>query len=433
MVLLRGANGRTTGPRIAMTSRSGRLLLLVPTETYRIGDFLAAARHTDIPVTVGSNRRQALEKFSQGGTVTIDFQNIAKGVAQITDYNAEHPLAGIIAVDDITGVLAATACRELGLPGNAPEAVGRTGNKHLLRECLSAAALPQPSFTCFAADTDPTAIASTIAYPCVLKPLNLSASRGVIRANTSAEFIQAFVRVREILALPSADGRRNPEQQILVEDYWPGDEVALEGLLTNGRLNVLALFDKPDPLEGPYFKETIYVTPSRHPLATQEAIIGMTERALAALGLSEGSIHAELRVNQDGPWLIEVAARSIGGLCARILDFGTGIKLEALILQHARGGIIADMHREDRAAGVMMIPVPYAGTFLGAAGEIEARVLANIEEITFTVPPGQPVLPLPDAANYLGFIFAKGDSPEEVEAALRTAHTRLEIRIDGAE
>ena len=337
----------------------GRLLLLVPTTSYRVGDFLDAARRLGVDVAVGSNRRQVLEQFAEGKTVTLDFTDLEKGVAQIRAYARDYPLQAIVPVDDEPVPLAAEASQALGLPHNTPESVAATRDKYRLRTRLANSGLPSPWFTVVSVDDDPAPAARAAVYPCVLKPLALSAGRGVIRADDAKAFRAAFRRISHILAQP--DAGTYGTDRILVEEYIPGAEVAVEGLLRGGRLTVLALFDKPDPLEGPFFEETIYTTPSRLPADEQRGIIATTAKALAAIGLRDGPVHAELRINDRGHWLVEAAARSIGGLCGRILRFGAGVRLEELILRHALGLPIKSLEREKGAAGVMMIPIPKAG------------------------------------------------------------------------
>jgi biotin carboxylase len=264
----------------------------------------------------------------------------------------------------------------------------------------------------------------------VVKPLSLSASRGVIRADDAGQFVAAFRRVAAIIQRtdiappPGAAGH-----EILVEGFIPGSEVALEGLLSRGDLRVLALYDKPDPLDGPFFEETIYVTPSRLSTAVQEGIVARTAAVATALGLREGPVHAELRVNAQGPWLLEIAPRSIGGLCSRTLRFGPGITLEELIVRHALARDVASFEREREAAGVMMIPIPRAGILREVFGQQEARKVPGVEDLRLTIPPGQEVVPLPEGSKYLGFIFARDPTPEGVEAALREAHRRLTFHI----
>ncbi len=265
---------------------------------------------------------------------------------------------------------------------------------------------------------------------CVLKPLSLAASRGVIRADDAAQFVAAAERIARILEAPDVAPLGETARQILIESYIPGVEVALEGLLVDGELNVLALFDKPDPLEGPFFEETIYTTPSRLAEADQQAIVEATRRAVAAVGLRGGPIHAELRVNARGPWVIEVAARSIGGLCARVLRFGAGVSLEELILRHAIGLENDTLERERRPAGVMMLPIPDAGVLRTVAGVDAARAVAGVDGVTITLPVGQVAVPLPEGNKYLGFIFAHGATPDEVEATLREANSCLDVTID---
>jgi biotin carboxylase len=287
----------------------------------------------------------------------------------------------------------------------------------------------QPAFAVFSITDDPKAVATGVSYPCVLKPLVLSASRGVIRADTAAEFADAWQRIAAILAEADVQALGQGARKILVEDFVPGFEVALEGMLTDGRLTTLAIFDKPDPLDGPFFEETIYVTPSRLPPETQQAIAGCAAQAAGALGLSDGPIHVELRINDAGPWLIELAARSIGGLCSRTLSFGTGMSLEEIILRHALGWPIASLEREHPAAGVMMIPIPRGGV-LGRVNGIEsARAVPGIEEVTISMHVGQHIVPLPEGGAYLGFIFSRAATPAEAEASLRRAHALLDFTI----
>jgi formate-dependent phosphoribosylglycinamide formyltransferase (GAR transformylase) len=411
-----------------------RLLLLIPTTSYRVADFLDAAHRLGVDVAVGSNQRQILEGFADGRTVSIDFLDLEKGVREICAYARNYPLSAVLGVDEGTTVLASMASKALGLAHNAPESVEAAANKFRFRTVLANSGLLTPPFSLLTVDADPARAARDAAYPCVLKPLVLSASRGVIRADNPDEFITAFRRITRILEQPDVATLGDAAKNILVEGYVPGWEVALEGILDGGRLTVLALFDKPDPLDGPFFEETIYVTPSRLSETWQSRVRDATVQAVAALGLEDGPIHAELRLNDRGPWVIEVGARSIGGLCARTLRFGAGIGLEELILSHVLGLPIKTMAREDRAAGVMMIPIPRAGMLESVLGLEAARAVAGVDDVTITIPEGQEVVPLPEGNKYLGFIFARGDSPEAVEEILRDSHRRLRFRIDpGAE
>jgi biotin carboxylase len=300
-----------------------------------------------------------------------------------------------------------------------------------LREVLTRAGLRQPGFWLFETQGRPEEHAKAVRFPCVLKPVFLSASRGVIRTNNAAEFVTAFKRIKKLLSHPKiASVGGESSRKILAEEYIPGIELALEGLLIRGELSVLALFDKPDPLEGPFFEETIYVTPSRLTERDQKTIADAAARAARAMDLREGPVHVELRLNDRGPWLIEVASRSIGGLCSRMLRFGAGVSLEELILRHALGLPIESLKRENRASGVMMIPVPAGGILTKVNGLGEAGAVSGIEGVRIMIPVGRPVVPLPEGNRYLGFIFARGDAPDRVESSLREAHRRLEFTIE---
>ncbi len=274
-----------------------------------------------------------------------------------------------------------------------------------------------------------------IIYPCVAKPLSLSASQGVVRANSREEFIAAATRIRRLLESPEIRATREPNlDQILVEGYIPGREVAVEGLLTDGKLRVLAIFDKPDPLEGPYFEETIYITPSRFTESQQREIERCAVDAVRALGLSQGPVHAEFRINEDGVWPLEVAPRPIGGLCARALRFAPDVAsqtigLEELLLRHALGLPGSDWPRENSASGVMMIPVPKSGVLEKIEGEDAARGIGGITGLEITARLHDYIAAWPEGSSYLGFLFATGNGAEEVEEALRAAHAKLRFEL----
>jgi biotin carboxylase len=410
-----------------------RVLLLIPSASYRTPDFMKAAASLDIDVVVGSDRRNPLADDS--GLVAFSFVDAERGAEEIEEFANRHPLDTIVAVDDGGTVLAARASRRLELPHNPVAAVEATRNKAELRARIAAAGLPSPCYRVEPTSADPATIEG-ISFPVVLKPLALSASRGVIRANDRSEFVKAFERIRRILDTPSAHAECGPElaDRVLIEQYIPGIEVSVEGLLDGGRLQMLALFDKPDPLEGPYFEETIYVTPSRLSEADQAAVAEASEAACRALGLTEGAVHAELRLNGDGIFAIDIAARSIGGLCSRTLSFGTGMSLEELILRHAIGVGVPSYERETAASGVIMIPIPHAGTLRAIEGVETAEAVPLIESVTIEIRPGNELVPLPEGSEYLGFIFARGadpsDDPAAVEQALRDAHAALTFEIE---
>ena len=407
-----------------------RVLLLIPTTSYRTADFLEAAGALGADVTVGSEEPSTLEAWNPAGLLTLDFRDPAGCARLAAEFSARHPIDAVVGVDDDTSVAAAFIAAALGLRHNAPSAALAARHKGHMRDTFENSGVPSPGHRLFPLDGGSRTAAAAVRYPCVLKPTFLAASRGVIRADDPEQFHAAWQRIASILAEPEVARRgREAAGEILVEDFVPGREVALEGLLTGGSLRVLALFDKPDPLDGPFFEETIYVTPSRLPSEEQTRVAAVTAQAASALGLTEGPIHAELRLNDAGVWPIEVAARSIGGLCSRTLRFGTGMSLEELILRHALGQSVEGIARGERAAGVMMIPIPAAGVLESVAGLEEARAVPGIEEVTITAHVGQRLVPLPEGARYLGFLFSRAETPEQAEAALRGAHTRLGFRI----
>jgi biotin carboxylase len=409
---------------------ASRLLLLLPTTTYRTEAFVAAGAKLGVELVCASERPSTLEELSPDSLVTLDFADPLASAETIARFARRLPIDAVVPVDDQTTVVAAAISQRLGLKANSLPAVSAARDKHAMRRCLAEASVPVPRFRLVRLADDPAARAEEVEYPCVLKPLSLSASRGVIRANDPREFVTAFHRIARILESMDASPPDEARRALLVEEFIPGREVALEGLLVGGTLHTLALFDKPDPLDGPFFEETIYVTPSRVPETTQARVAAVTRDACAALGLTEGPIHAELRVNERGPFVLEIAARSIGGLCSRTLTFGTGLSLEELILCHALGRPLQSLERERRAAGVMMIPIPRAGRLASVHGADDAAAIDGVDEVAITMHPGQDVIPLPEGWQYLGFIFARAETPAAVEQALRRAHARLRFDIE---
>ncbi len=399
-----------------------RILLLLPTGTYRAADFLAAAARLGVDVVVGSEHRQALAGFMGDRAVVVPLEAGDAAVEAIMSLHRRRPLDAVLAVDDQGVAVAAASAARLGLRHNPPEAVANTKDKGRMRDCLAAASLPQPAYRIVARDADVASAATEVGYPCVVKPISLSASQGVIRADDATQAAAAGVRARAILG--------DSPEPLLVESFVSGAEVAVEGLLLGGQLRVLVVFDKPDPMDGPFFEETIYVTPSRQSPSILAAIEATAARAAAALGLVEGPVHIELRLSATGVvTILELAARSIGGLCARALRFGAGISLEEVIVRHALGMELDGLAREPEASGVMMLPIRSAGVLEGVSGQERARAIEGVVGIEIAIASGRPVIPLPEGDRYLGFIFARGPTAKMVEDALRRAEAALDVHI----
>ena len=415
-----------------------RLLLLTGTTSYRVEDFLAAARRLGVDVLVASNRckslaalwREAEETRPELPPVAVDFHKPEVAAERVIEAARSAPVMGIVPVGEAEVVVAALVGRALGLPTVTPEAALAARNKRVMRETLAAHDVPQPRFVVVPIDARAEDIAGQVPLPVVVKPMLLSGSRGVIRADTPAALAAALVRIRALLESPELFKLRGPDaRRVLVEQFVPGPEVALEGLVQDGVLDVLAIFDKPDPLDGPFFEETLYVTPSRTPPAVQEEIRAVTARALDALGVRGGPVHAELRLSDAGPKVIDVALRTIGGLCSRALRFGVGTSLEEVVIANALGRRPLSLDRERCASGVMMLPIPRAGTLRSVRGVSRARRVPGIEDVVITARRGRVLVPLPEGTEYLGFAFARGETPEAVERSLRDAHAQLTFDV----
>jgi len=411
------------------------VLLLATTTGYQTRMFAEAASALGVEIVYATDRCDHLEDPWRDGAIAVRFHEEWRSVDVVLKALESRPVSGVMVVGDRPTVLAAQLTRLLGLAGHPPEAAVVTRDKRLSRARLMAAGLPVPEFFAVPATVDPVTLLSRVTFPVVLKPTVLSGSRGVIRADDGLSFVTAFGRVRRLLASTDVRELHDCESDVIqIESYIPGAEYAVEGILEHGRLQTLAIFDKPDPLEGPFFEESIYVTPSRAEAGIQQQITDMVARAAHAIGLHHGPVHAECRVNDRGVYVLEVAARPIGGLCARALRFVTpgapSIGLEQLLLRHALGESAAEWTRESEASAVMMVPIPRSGVFRGVTGVDEAKAVAGIDDVLVTAKPDQHLLALPEGASYLAFIFAHAPTPQAAEQAVRAAHACLRVTID---
>jgi biotin carboxylase len=403
------------------------VLLLIPARTYRAADFLLAANRLGLDLVIGSDGALPLGGHPVIQVSTGDLHGSADQIMA-----RSGPVSAVVAADTPMLALAAVVAARMGLPANPVEAVTGAGDKAAQRRCWAAASLAQPAFRVMPADAAEHSVrqaAAGVGFPCVVKAVSLSASQGVLRADDGSAAVAAARRVQQILAA----ARRPPSEPLLVEEYLPGPELSIDGLLTAGDLTVTAIFDKPCTSEGPTFEETVLTTPSRLPGPVLEAAVATAGRAARTLGLTCGPIHAELRIDDRGgearPAMLELAARSIGGLCSRVLRFPGGTSLEELVLANALGRPVPRHHQAARPCGVLMLPVPQPGVLRAVEGRSHAAAMPGITGLTITIPIGQRVQPLPEGDRYLGFIFAEGDTHENVEKALAAARDQLRIVI----
>jgi len=408
-----------------------RVLLLARYQAYRTGDVAEAARRLQVELTLGTDRCHVLAEPWPDAVLTLDFDDEAACTAAVRAAHAERPFAAVLGTCEVTSALSSVVGLALGLRVNPVDATRIAQDKARLRTTLTLAGVPTPRHTLHGLDDDALVIAAAVStWPVVVKPLLLSGSRGVMRADDAADLASKLQRLRAILYEPDVRMHGNPgHRQVLVEEFVPGPEVALEGMLRDGRLEVLALFDKPDPLDGPFFEETLYVTPSRHAAAVQAAVLDVVQRACEAMGLRHGPVHAEARVAPAGPVLLECAARSIGGLCARTLRFGTGRSLDEVVLEGALGLSTTSPPRERQAAGVMMLPIPRAGILRNVDGVDRALRVPGVVDVVISVKLLEELVPLPEGKSYLGFVFARGALPADVERSLRAAYGALRFTI----
>ena len=411
-----------------------RVLILATTTGYQTRMFGAAAERQGIELTYATDRCDQLDDPWRDGAIPVRFHEEWRSVDALLKTLEPDPVDGILAVGDRPTVMAAQLARLLNLPGHPPDAAVAARDKRLAREKFRNGGLLVPNTFAVPMGADPLAVLPRVEFPAVLKPTVLSGSRGVIRVDDAVSFAAAFGRIRRLLESTDVKELRDPEADVIqIEQYIPGTEFALEGVLDHGRLKPIALFDKPDPLEGPFFEETIYVTPSQANPGIQTQVEMAVTRAAQSLGLYHGPIHAEVRFNSKGPYVLEVAARPIGGLCAKTLRFehsGRRIGFEDLLLLHAAGASIDEWRREHLAAAVMMIPIPRSGIFRRVDGVEAAGAVPYIDEIEITAKADQQLLALPEGSSYLGFIFARAATAKDAVGALRESHARLRFQFE---
>ena len=408
-----------------------RVLLVATTTGYQTRSFGEAAERLGVRLVFATDRCDQIEDPWWDQAIPIRFHDEDRSAAAIVGAVQHAPISGVLAVGDRPTVIAARVAHALGLPGNPPAAAHASRNKLTSRLVLNASGLAVPWFQAVPLERDPVSLAERIRYPCVVKPLSMSGSRGVIRADDQEGFVEAFERVATLLKQRDVRSERDSASDtVIIESFVPGSEYALEGLLDRGTLRTLAIFDKPDPLDGPFFEETIYVTPSALPCVEQARLSATVAHAARALGLRHGPVHAEVRVNDLGVFVLEVAARPIGGLCSKALRFTGDTSLEELLLRYALGEDVARLEREPRASGVMMIPIPARGYLRGVCGIDDARRVPGVEDVRITAKQDEVLVPLPEGKSYLGFIFARADRPSDVVQALRTAHACLHFNVE---
>jgi biotin carboxylase len=414
-----------------------RVLLFTSTTGYQARSFEDAASALGIELIYATDRCHRLEDPWRDGAIAVNFSDVQQSASEVSDAAERRGIHGVLAIGDRPALLAAHVARALGIRWHSPGGARAAQDKLLARGRMLAAALPVPWFVAIEPGQRAGSVADRVRFPCVVKPARLSASRGVMRADTPQQLDTALDRLCRLLENPDVVREAGPDgSQIVIEGFIPGREYALEGVVDNGALHVMAIFEKPDPLDGPFFEETIYVTPPRLSEMVQRAVARTIAQAARALDLYHGPIHAECRVTEGNVFVLEIAARPIGGLCARSLRFvsrsSVRVSLEEVLLRHAVGDSLDGYAREARASGVMMIPVPGRGHFRRAEGIDEARCVPGILDVVITAKAGQLLEPWPEGHSYPGFIFAGGTSPEDVVTALRNAHHRLRWQLDTA-
>ena len=401
-------------------SEPGFVLLIAPSGSYRIAPYLGAAKSLGMKILVVSNSQHSLVPEVAAG-ITVDFENIDDAIEIILAAIQTLSIRCVFATDDSCVEISSHIAQILKLPHNKPEAAALTHRKDLARKALKAGGCNTPEFQVISLDMVEK-FASPIDYPVVIKPLALSASRGVIRADNDEQMISACSRIEGILASAGQSGYIR--DHILVESYLDGAEFAVEGFIIQGEFHLLTIFDKPEPLTGPFFEETYYLTPTQLDCRQQTELVNEVRQCCKAYGLEQGPVHAEARITKSGIVLLELAARTIGGQCGQLIEFSLQQKLEEIVIQ-GMCGIKPELPNNPQAAGVMMIPVTNSGILKRVEGLTNALEIPYIEDIEIHIREGYELIPLPEGSSYLGFIFAKAPKYHEVYQSLKSAYECL--------
>tara|TARA_B100000029_G_scaffold205290_1_gene203248 strand:- start:93 stop:1346 length:1254 start_codon:yes stop_codon:yes gene_type:complete len=407
------------------------VILIIPSASYRTGPFMNAIKKLDLKVLVISDKSQVFSGKYPDNLIIINFNHWKDKSVEISKWAKNNGLKAVIGVDEESIVLAANLSNFLNVDHNSIESVLLTKNKYLMRTELKKTGLCSPWFKIFSIYESSNKIINEISFPCVIKPTFLSGSRGVMRVNTKKELSEGIKTLNELLSLDELRKRGGKQSDyIMIEEYIPGKEVAIEGIVSEGKLTMLAIFDKPELLEGPTFEETIIVTPSVLTKKIQYSLLETLQVVVKALGIVKGPVHAEARINKNGNYILECASRSIGGLCSKVLEFQGGISLEELILRSYLGRNIEKSKLIGNARGVMMMPTEKKGILKEIGGVKDALVVNGVTDLQITVKPGEKLQPLPKGDRYLGFIFAEGNDQEFVINALKNAWSKIEIVLE---
>ncbi len=403
------------------------VLLVAPPQSYRIASYLQAAEQAGIDLVVVSEGRHSLVSAVAAGVHVELSAPVHSTLRRVVAALDGRRVRGVVGTDDSTVELAACLAEHYGLPGNTPASAQATRRKDIARRILLHAGLPVPDFLVLDIERPVIPQLQQFRFPGVVKPLMLSGSRGVIRVDDPAALQAAVSRIRPILAGTGITDEYETTH-LLLERFISGPEYAVEALLSDGRLDLLAVFEKPEPMDGPFFEETYYVFPAPLSAETERRILAALSAACAAYGLTQGPVHAELRLAGDQVWIIELASRTIGGQCARLLEMALGQKLESIVLRNALG-VYRRPALASGAFGVLMIPVPGAGLLRRVEGLGDAAKVPGIEHIEISIAEGYEIEPLPEGQSYLGFIFARAATNREVQRSLRKAHACLKVII----
>lgn len=379
-------------------------------------------------------REESLTAARQLGLrpTTVAVQPPEQAIEQALRLHEQTSIGAVLGYEEDATLTVAHIAAALGLPAHPVAAAEAALDKPMMKQRFAAAGIPAADFIVAADEDEAVAWAEAGGYPVVVKPCRGSASQGVIRANDEHTLRQAYRRLRRIIRDHELDNGGRPPSAHLVERYLPGSELSCELLLQYGAPEVITEFGKPLPLTGPYFEESIYLTPPALGAALRREVHELSMAAAKALGFYHGPAHCEIRLTPDGPKVLEIAGRLLGGACAGSFRDRLGEDLDALLLRSALGERITLPAPADDAptVGALMIPVPGEGRVVAVRGDDGARRVPGVRDVSLQTEPGEIVVPFPEQACYaVGFVSASGPDEAAVVGSLGQAAAQISLEL----
>ncbi len=382
-----------------------KLLLVIPENSYKSNDFVVAAEKLGIDFLIITDSEQVSSKFSD--TVIIN-----KFDAELNKNNLKKlkDVTHVLPVDHSALKFSGYLVDLLEVKGNKLESINLSMNKYESRKIFNSLLDIKVNNEIIKNIDDVNTFINKNGTS-VLKPIYGTASKSVLKINNVEKNKEQIEKLMQDCF----------DQDLVIEEYIDGKEYALEGTIINSELKKIVIFDKPVEYKHPYFEESIYITPSELSSEAEKRVVSIVDKACKKIGLEDGPVHVEFKINENQIFIIEINPRMIGGLCSRCLSFGLfKVSLEEIILHAFMNNELKNIELLNNYVGVLMIPTPKSGKFISINKE-ELENIPNISNVEITVPEGSDLLEPPYGDKYLGFAFSQGIDKKTVNESLLTA------------